>query len=294
MPFISKKRLELESSIRTMAAAFKKKRTFDEAIKCHYEILQKIFLTNPLYFKTIFKANRFIIGSAILGLYYTRKESTFKDIKKFCIANDLLSSNSLDSFLLYLRVGGRIEVYKDASDKRKFNYKPTTKTLVETKKMINTMLIPCAMLSTDFDLAFYQNHQNFVPAFFKHYSEITLNRIFIHYMVPGSADFLSRDGGHMIMFNLFLESIKQNTLDVHYNLLKASFSCGVSRSHIKRCLQAAEQHQLLTIVDNKHIVSLTPEFMMMVKDYFALYLASIKHGFNGMRAEEVIFNSQIN
>ncbi|KOC89281.1 hypothetical protein [Winslowiella iniecta] len=285
MPFISKKKLELETKIIQKSIEFRERDNINEAIKRHYELLHKLYLTNPLYFKTIFKANRFIIGSAILGIYYTRNGSTFKDIKKFCIANDLLSINALDSFLLFLRVGGRLEVYRDESDKRKLNYKPTAKALSETKKMINTMLIPCAMLSAEFDLAYYENYQNFVPAFFKSYAEITLNRIFVHDMVPGSGDFLSRDGGHMIMFNLYLESIKQNTLDVNYNFLKASFSCGVSRSHIKRCLQAVEQNQLLTIVESKHIVSLTPAFMQMVRDYFALYLASVKHGLTGMPAE---------
>ena len=288
MPFISKKKQELEAKIIQKSVEFRERDNINEAINCHYELLHKLYLTNTLYFKTISKANRFIIGSAILGIYYTRNGCTFKDIKRFCITNDLLSINALASFLLFLRVGGRLEVYRDESDKRKLNYKPTAKALTEAKEMINTMLIPCAMLSANdrFNLDYYQNDQNFVPAFFKSYAGITLNRIFIHDMVPGSDVFLSRDGGHMIMFNLYLESVKQKTLDVNYNFLKASFSCGVSRSHIRRCLQAAEQKQLLTMVENQHIVSLTPAFIQLVKDYFALYLASVKHGLTGMQAED--------
>lgn len=283
MPFVSRKKLELENKLRNQSREFRNRSNIDNAIQCHYDLLLKQYLTNPLYFKTLFKANRFIVGSAILGIYYTRDGSTFKDIKRFCIGNDLFSSNSLDSFLLFLRVGGRLEVYRDANDKRKLNYKPTTKALAETRRMIHTMLLPCAMLKDDFDLDFYQKHQSFVPEFFRGYSEVTLNRIFLHDMVPGSGEFLSRDGGHMIMFNIYLESIKQKSQIIHYNVLKAAFCCGVSRSHIRRCLQAAEQVNLLKIQDESQQLALTQEFLDMVKDYFCIYLATVEHGLAGMR-----------
>lgn len=283
MPFISRKKLVLEKKLQDLARNFREKENIDEAIKCHYDLLLKQYLTNPLYFKTLFKANRFIVGSAILGIYYTRPGSTFKDIKRFCIGNDLFSSNSLDSFLLFLRVGGRLEVYRDHQDKRKFNYKPTPKALEETRRMINTMLIPYSMLSDNVDLTFYQTHKNFVPAFFTAYSEVTLNRIFLHDMVPGSGEFLSRDGGHMIMFYLYLESIKQKSRVIKYNILKAAFCCAVSRSHIRRSLQAAGQIGLLTIEDELHQLTLSQGFLDMVKDYFCLYLASTVHGLSGIK-----------
>lgn len=260
-----------------------KREELNDAIQCHYELLLKLYLTNPLYFKTLFKANRFIVGSAILGIYYTRESSTFKDVKRFCISNDLFSSNSLDSFLLFLRVGGRLEVYRDSQDKRKLNYKPTPKALLETQRMINTMIIPCAMLSDAFDVEFYQQHKNFVPAFFRTYTEITLNRLFLHDMVPGSAEFLSRDGGHMIMFYIYLESIKQQSLTIKFNILKSAFCCGVSRSHIRRCLQAAEQVELLKIEDGVNGLTLSSTFIEMVKEYFCIYLATVEHGLAGMR-----------
>lgn len=273
----------LEKKLRNLSRDFREMSNINDAIKCHYDLLLKQYLTNPLYFKTLFKANRFIVGSAILGIYYTRTGSTFKDIKRFCIGNDLFSSNSLDSFLLFLRVGGRLEVYRDEKDKRKLNYKPTPKALEETRRMINTMLIPYAMLSESVDVDFYQKHENFIPEFFRAYSEVTLNRLFLHDMVPGSGVFLSRDGGHMIMFYIYLKSIKQNSRAIQFNILKASFCCAVSRSHIRRSLQDAEQAGLLKIEDESHQLVLTEEFMTMVKDYFCLYLASTVHGFSGVK-----------
>ncbi|ROR11313.1 hypothetical protein [Erwinia sp. JUb26] len=282
MPFISKRKLELETEIKGRAKELREKSNLNDAIKCHYELLTKLYLTNPLYFKTLFKANRFIVGSAILGIYYTRSSSTFKDVRRFCIANDLFSSNALDSFLLFLRVSQRLEVFRDEDDRRKLNYKPTEKALNETRRMINTMLRPCSLLSADCDADFYLRQDDFIPRFFRNYGEITLNRLFIHDMVPGSGEFLSHDGGHMMMFNLFQESIKQGSLDVKYNLLKASFACCVSRSLIRRCLQAAASRQLLTIREDKNTVTLKPEFMTMVQDYFCIYLATVEYGLKGM------------
>lgn len=101
MPFVSRKKLALEIKLKSMSREFRERSNINDAIQCHYDLLLKQYLTNPLYFKTLFKANRFIVGSAILGIYYTRSGSTFKDIKRFCIGNDLFSSNSLDSFLLF-------------------------------------------------------------------------------------------------------------------------------------------------------------------------------------------------
>ncbi|MEJ4043408.1 hypothetical protein [Erwinia sp. SLM-02] len=282
MPFISRRKLELEKEIRERAREFREKSNLNDAIKCHYDLLNKLYLTNPLYFKTLFKANRFIVGSAILGIYYTRSSSTFKDVRRFCIANDLFSSNALDSFLLFLRVSHRLEVYRDEQDKRKLNYQPTEKALNETRRMINTMLHPYALLSENCRADLYHRQDDFIPHFFRNYGEITLNRLFIHDMVPGSGEFLSHDGGHMIMFNLFQESIKQGSLEVKYNLLKASFACCVSRSLIRRCLKAAADRELLTIIEDKNTVSLKPEFMTMVQDYFCIYLATVEHGLKGM------------
>lgn len=126
------------------------------------------------------------------------------------------------------------------------------------------------------------NHKEFMSCFFKVYSEVIFGNIFIYEVIPDCRDFVSRDGGHMIMFNLYVESLRQNTLNIQYNYFKASLRCAVSRSHIKRCLQLAQGSSLLTLKDNGKLIELSPRFISMVRDCFSFYLATTEYGFTGM------------
>ncbi|CAM3921162.1 hypothetical protein [Serratia silvae] len=256
----------------------------DDAIKCHYDIVHEIYLANPLYFKIALKSNRFIVISAILAIYYTNESPSFKEVKKFCIKNDLLSNNTLDSFISFLRVAGRLKAIPDENDKRRLSYRPTQKKLEEVTRIFKSIILPYSIIYPDVDIGHALNHEEFISGFFKNYSEVVFGNIFIHDVIPDCRDFVSRDGGHMIMFNLYVESLRQNTPNVQYNYLKASFMCAVSRSHIKRCLQLAEYAGLLTLKDNGQLVELSPRFIRMVRDCFSFYLTTTEHGLMGMKS----------
>lgn len=253
----------------------------DAAVMAYYNTVKLIYMTNPLTFKVMFKANRIIILMAILSNYYTLANPSFKEVKKLCINNDLLSVNALDSFISFLHVGGRLEVMRDEQDKRKLTYQPTEKVLNEVRELINSLLLPYAMIHPEFDLAQRIGHDDFMADFFKNYTQVILREIFVYDAVPDSREFLIRDGGHMMMFHLYIESLRQRTLTVQYNYLKASVEFSVSRSHIKRCFQAAERLDLLSLRQDGKTIELKPRFIKMVKDAFCFYLATIEYGVFG-------------
>ncbi|XXN66172.1 hypothetical protein ACRQ84_22105 (plasmid) [Enterobacter ludwigii] len=277
-----KSKQQLTQLIFQRAEEIKSHKNIALVMQKHYNLLFRLYLTKPLYFKVIFKANRFIIGSAIMAYFFTTDKPTLCQVKDFCKKTGLISNNTIDSFLLFIRVGGRMEVEKDAQDKRKLTYKVTRKALDETRALINTMMIPYGMMYEDFDVSACLKMKTFKTEYFKKYAEITLNHVHLFDMVPESKAFIFRDAGHMLLMDLYIETIKQKSSVIEYNFLKASLKCGVSRSHIKRCLQAAEAAGLLTIDTVNNTIILHPSFMQMALDYFAVYMAMVEYGLRGL------------
>ena len=277
-----KSKQQLTELIFHRAEEIKSHKDIEAVMQKHYKLLFRLYLTKPLYFKVIFKANRFIIGSAIMAYFFTTEKPTLRHVKDFCKKTGLISDNTIDSFLLFIRVGGRMDVKKDPQDKRKLNYQVTSKALDETRALINTMMIPYGMLYPDFDVSGCLKMENFTADYFQKYAEIILNQVYLFDMVPDCKAFVFRDAGHMLLLDLYIESIKQQTAVIEYNYLKASLKCGVSRSHIKRCLKAAEVDGLLTLDTPNNTIILHLTFMQMVLNYFAVYMAMVEHGLRGL------------
>ncbi|WP_447887198.1 hypothetical protein [Serratia fonticola] len=250
----------------------------DAAVEIYYNAIHKIYMTHPLYFKVMFKANRNIIFWSMLGGYYTFKNPSFKGVKKLCINHELLSANALDSFISFLQVGGRLAIRRDEQDKRKLTYQPTAKGVNEVRELIDTLLLAYAMIYPEFALAQRFDHDDFMADFFKNYIQVIGKEMFVYDVVPDSRAFLTKDGGHMMMFHLYMESLRQRTLTVQYNYLKVSTEFSVSRSHIKRCFQAAERVDLLTLRPDGKVIELKPRFISMVREAFCFYLATVEYG----------------
>lgn len=255
----------------------------DAAVEVYYNAIHKIYLTHPLYFKVMFKANRNIIFWSILGGCYTFKKPSFKEVKKLCINHELLSANALDSFISFLQVGGRLAIRRDEQDKRKLTYQPTAKGVNEVRELIDSLLLAYSMIYPEFDLAQRGDHDEFMANFFKNYTQVIGKELFVYDAVPDSRVFLTKDGGHMMMFHLYIESLRQETLTVQYNYLKASTEFSVSRSHIKRCFQAAERLDLLNLRQDGKTIELKPRFIDMVREAFCFYLATVEYGVFGVR-----------
>lgn len=263
--------------------AIRSSESLDAAIEVYYAATYQLYLGNVLYFKMIFKAERLVVLLSILGEYYTQDAPSFRDVRRFCIRNDLLSSNTLDSFVSFLRVGKRLEIARDEQDKRKLTYKPTARSLREVHQLLQSLLAPYAIICPEFDLKQALEHDDFIADFFKNYTQFISNEVFIFDVVPDSREFVTRDAGHIMMFHLYIESVRQKTCSVQYNYSNAATKFSVSRSHIKRCFQAAERLDLLSLRQDGKTIELKPRFIEMVRDSFCFYLASAEYGVLGGR-----------
>lgn len=98
---MSLSRFQLQFHLEKQANIIRQSPAFHAAIVKHGELLKETYKKHPLFYKIIFRNSRFIICSTILSIYYHQPAAGLKDIKAFFKGKNLISENSLDSFLFF-------------------------------------------------------------------------------------------------------------------------------------------------------------------------------------------------
>lgn len=271
----NKHQLELEMELR--ATRIRNSPQFHQMILQHGVMIEQTYQHHPLFYKIIFRNSRFIICSTLMYIYYTQSGAALKDVKAFFKGKNIISENSLDSFLFFLRVGRWLEVKKDVQDRRTLLFTPTEYALREVRQLVSSMALPYQIVAPEIPVDELLEHGRFLPAFFKNYGQLMAREIYLIDLVPQVGLFITKDAGHMVLLILFMESIRHNS---HMLLLSsaeiAKFS-SVSRTHINRILQAAEKSGLLTTKNNV-LIELNSSFIVMAERYFSLYMAMVGYG----------------
>lgn len=271
---------QIEIELEQQAIKIRNSPQFHQAISKHGMIISNIYKNHPMFYKIIFRNSRFIICSAMLAIFYTQNEAALKDIKSFFKGKNIISENSLDSFLFFLRVGRWLEVKKAEQDRRTLLFTPTENALRQAHELVSSMALPYQVLAPEIPVADLLEQDWFLPAFFKGYGQLMIQEIYLIDLVPQAALFITKDAGHMVLLMLFMESIRHNS---HMLLLSsaeiAKFS-SVSRTHINRILLAAEKSGLLTTKNNV-LIELNSSFIVMAERYFSLYMAMVGYSLDG-------------
>ncbi|WP_411754238.1 hypothetical protein [Serratia sp. (in: enterobacteria)] len=271
---------QIEIELEQRATKIRNSPPFHQAIIKHGVMISNVYKNHPMFYKIIFRNSRFIICSALLAIYYTQKEAALKDVKSFFKGKNIISENSLDSFLFFLRVGRWLEVKKAEQDRRTLLFTPTENALRQAHELVSSMALPYQVLAPEIPVAEMLEQSEFLPAFFKVYGQLVVQEVYLIDLVPQAALFITKDAGHMVLLLLFMESIRHNS---HMLLLSsaeiAKFS-SVSRTHINRILLAAEKSGLLTTKNNV-LIELNSSFIMMAERYFSLYMAMVGYSLDG-------------
>lgn len=98
---MSLSRFQLQFHLEKQANIIRQSPAFHAAIVKHGELLKETYKKHPLFYKIIFRNSRFIICSTILSIYYHQPAAGLKDIKAFFKGKNVISENSLDSFLFF-------------------------------------------------------------------------------------------------------------------------------------------------------------------------------------------------
>ncbi|HGM5492587.1 TPA: hypothetical protein ACKP1B_004286 [Serratia fonticola] len=278
----NKHQLELELELR--ATKIRNSAQFHQTIVKHGAIIEQAYHDHPLFYKIIFRNSRFIICSALLSIYYTQNQAALKDVKAFFKGKNIISENSLDSFLFFLRVGRWLEVKKAEQDRRTLLFTPTKNALRAAYGLVSSMALPYQTLAPEMQVAAMLEQPWFLPAFFKTYGQLVVKELYLIDLVPQVELFISKDAGHMVLLILFMESIRHNSNMLLLSSAEIAKFSAVSRTHINRILLAAEKSGLLTTKNNV-LIELNSSFIVMAERYFSLYMAMVGYGLDAVFQE---------
>ncbi|MBB6114125.1 hypothetical protein F4826_001003 [Rahnella inusitata] len=251
---------------------------FNDVVVSHHKMISDVYASSPLYYKILFKSNKFILGICILAIYVSYENPTIDQVKEYCGKLNIFSTNSISSFILFLRVTGRIKTEKNKIDKRKLNYSPTNKLLAETELLIKTMILPLEGVTHNASERIDLSSENFVLDFFFKYSLIVFANIFLHVVIPAASCFILKDAGHMMIINIMVKHIHAGSNRFAFNMVKSANECGVSRTHLKTALLDAQKEGLLELNSSAGELTLNESFHAMTTHYMSLYLACIEYG----------------
>lgn len=251
---------------------------FKGVVVSHYRLLSDVYDSSPLYYKILFKSNKFILGISLLAIYVSHENPTINQVKEYCGKLNIFSTNSISSFIIFLRVTGRIITTINKEDKRKLNYFPTEKVLAETELLIKTMILPLEEITHNFSKRVNLSSEKFVLEFFVKYSQVVFANIFLHIVIPQSSCFILKDAGHMMMVNIMVKHITSGSNRITFNMVKSAKECGVSRTHLKKALLDAQEEGLLEVNSAEGELILNEAFHTMSTHYMSLYLACVEYG----------------
>lgn len=257
----------------------RKRPSFDEAVEHHYDLITAMYKKNALFYKTILKESRIYITMSMLCFHYARGGTSLSDVREYCASMKFASANSIDSLFFFMRVSNRLEAVRGTENKRILMISPTEKLLKEVRQYVSCALIPLNKIFPELSLppdlledparmkSMYDNMYN-----------VLINRIVINRTIPGVHFFTEKDSGHMVFISLYLEALKhsRNNSDrlgiFEYPYAAVSKMLAVSRTHVRRIVNAAEKHGWMTVYDNSRI-EVTPAFMDLLRNYMGLYFA---------------------
>ncbi len=273
----------LKEKLRLRCEQVKALPNFYEAISLHHQINKEIYRKQPLFYKVILQETRFNIVLAACCLVYGHQASSISQIKELCAHYKIASPNSVIAIISLLKVGGRLRTFRDSQDRRKLLIEPTDKGLNDLKHYMEGAFRPLALLCPghSFSSSLLDRKQQRCD-FFNRAADYLFRGIVYKNMLPEACLFLDKDAGRMIMLELYSEARHQSQepsviICCSWKALARKFS--VSRTHIRRLIQAAAERELLSELPSGDIL-LHPAYFTLVEDYMGFYFSWALHYLN--------------
>lgn len=249
---------------------------FPPAVLDHHKNIILLFSKNRLFYKSAFKSNRFLIVLQLFCDFYTKNTPYLDDLKSACLDMNIISLNPLNSFIMALRVTSRLSVSKSIDDKRKLIFKPTQKANNEAISFIESITKSISIITNKY---YEISNETSLRHFFIRYSDVIYSKNYMHLILPESSIFIHRDSGHMILLSLYTRYIVSNNFQFKYELFHVAHECGVSRSHLRRCIAEAQVVGLVYFDSLTSIITVTKELIDITSRYMAIYFSAIEYGF---------------
>lgn len=254
-----------------------KNESINEAIINHSLLILDEFRSKKLFYKYIFKNNRFLAVSIAACVFYNQNDSYFSDVKSECLKTGMISENTITSLLSMLKITGRITIDKSRLDKRKIKFSFTEKGELDTLSLINSVMPALNILFPDI-VNSSSLSKNELSLFFKKYYDIFHAGLYLVDLTKGAEIFITKDSGHMIMVSLFMLCQNNEIESKKSKILYISKNCGVSRSHLRNILIEANKLKLLVFDNKSGHIQILDTFNSMFRSYMAYYFSFVIYG----------------
>ncbi|MDF7680155.1 hypothetical protein PT300_05840 [Enterobacteriaceae bacterium ESL0689] len=241
-----------------------------KAILAHYDSFKRMYDTNPIHYKVILKKGKFLLYTILAINSYCSSKKLISDARKKCLSLDVLSMNSIYSFIEYLYTNKIIEIDSSDDDKRKLNYSFTEKGEKEIEKIIKTTEPAISLLKNQ---TINLSSKNSIENYLKRYTEIFDCGILLFKDMNEINVFIDKDGGHLILLYIFCNQ-KDNVFTG--SISRISFYCNVSRSHISRTITEAIELGLIKKNKNGSLL-LLPAFNYIAERYMATHFICVMY-----------------
>ncbi|KIQ06177.1 MULTISPECIES: hypothetical protein [Pseudomonas] len=256
----------------------------EAVINDHYDLMMARYKLNPLFYKTLFKSDRYMVALALLSKFYSTKGMTLSVVRSFCEERGYLSKNTLESYFSFFLITKRMTIITHPSNGRLRVYEPSAQALAETKAILDTHLLPLASLSME-NLRFLTTSNSSCRSehFLRGFAQLLDARCTLDIIVPDAHWMLNRDGGYMLVLALYIDMSKNRNEQGGYKsstyAALSSLLC-VSSTHLMRLVREGETRGYFK--NHKNIVEVTPKFESFVRTMmactFAITLVSVELG----------------
>ncbi|KZR34908.1 hypothetical protein [Enterobacter genomosp. S] len=260
--------------------AIKGSQNFKSLVSLHEELVVKVYSRKPLFYKMVFKHERFLLALCIYGYHFKINRPTLKQIKKRIVDDyNLASPSTFSSFITMLHFTGRLELLKTPGDRRSKHFAVTRSVLDETWDLLMTMIKPYASIYRVKRIEQLAFSESIIEDFFSKYIDFIENDITIIKQFNELELFLNRDGGHMIILRIYIEYIRKETLSIDLAPKELASYASVSMMHINNILHSAAKSGLLS-VERRTGIRINEKFVSLFENYFAFYLSQILYCMN--------------
>ena len=238
----------------------------------HFSDLNDLYKTDPKHFKILFRRDRFMLSTYLAIHYYTCPEPSVSDLKRKCLALNLVSNNTIYSLLDYFIVNNDIILYDSNNDKRTSLYSFTTKGKEAIKDLIRTMIPAIQVLKPDTPVDVIYDDK-FLSKYFERYAEIAGLGYVSFTNVEHIDLFIKKDAGHLILLNIYFNQDRVGNLGM--SVTNLSKICSVSRNHIFSIINSAVDVGMILKTNTPEKYVICQSFNDMVEKYMSTYFMCI-------------------
>lgn len=256
---------------------------FRAAIREHYQINDKLYKKQPLFYKVMLQESRLNIALSVCCFIFGNQASCVSDIKELCSRYKIASPNSVIAIIALLKTTNRIKTWRSPEDRRKVLIMPTQKGIDELKRYMSGAFLPLNLLYPEYNIS-VDLLDDEVPRqdFFRRAAQYLFRGVTFKENLPEVGVFIGKDGGRMIMLYLYLQAIENMTtrgaiINYSSNVLAKEFF--VSRIHVSKIIKVAQGTGYLK-ERTDGLIEIYPSFIQLVENYTGLYFSYVMHYLN--------------